>query len=604
MGVLGMVAMQGWAHPVQAQEVEELESYSVSASRVALPMGAVGSSVTLLTEDDLNRFMGPMGIDAVRHVPGVFLRNSGGMGAVPGITMRGLPVAPMVMIDGIEVNNPGNGDVFNFGNLPMSQIESIEVLRGAQSALYGANALTGVISITTRKGEDLGYMGRAGASYGSHQTMHGYVTMSDATERYNVFVNAAYYDAGGFSSQNPAWGAEWADDDLYRNQSLMGKSEIVLSDYADLILIGNYVKSKSEYDPGIPDPWTVAQRENVSTSEQGMLKSELRLRPMEGVESSLAVGYHQVENRAIDSFGDRRDESRLLKLDWINEVRLSDAWRVVAGLEWKKSEDRLGDYSMETSSVFVENIVAPVESLHLTVAGRYDDSSAYGSETTWRGSFSYELSDTGFRVKGSYGIAFDAPEIAQLFGTWGNPDLVPEEGRSYDVGFEHSLMDGCLTWGVTWFDVLMEDRIEFMRSTYSYANVDWASQGVESFVQWNCMDDMSVRVAYSHADAERKKVDDDRLFHSPENQLSLLVDKSFLSEALHVAVSALHVGDRETWSGPTDSYVTVDVAARYRIMEGLDVWGRVQNLFDETYEEVYGYCTGGLGFFGGVDIEF
>ncbi len=118
-------------------------------------------------------------------------------------------------------------------------------------------------------------------------------------------MNAAYYDAGGFSSQNPAWGAEWADDDLYRNQSLMGKSEIVLTDYADLILIGNYVKSKSEYDPGIPDPWTVAQRENVSTSEQGMLKSELRLRPMEGVESSLAVGYHQVENRAIDSFGDR-----------------------------------------------------------------------------------------------------------------------------------------------------------------------------------------------------------------------------------------------------------------------------------------------------------
>ena len=94
------------------------------------------------------------------------------------------------------------------------------------------------------------------------------------------------------------------------------------------------------------------------------------------------------------------------------------------------------------------------------------------------------------------------------------------------------------------------------------------------------------------------------MFHSPENQLSRLVDKSFLSEALHVAVSALHVGDRETWSGPTDSYVTVDVAARYRIMDGLEVWSRVENLFDEDYEEIYGYRTGGFGIFGGVDIEF
>ena len=131
-------------------DILDLPKVTVVASRVELSSGVVGSSVTTLDLEDLARYENELASDVIRHIEGVYLRNNGNAGSTAGITMRGLPIAPVVLIDGVEVNDPGSGSVFNFGNLPMASIAGIEVLRGAQSALYGSNALTGVISITSK----------------------------------------------------------------------------------------------------------------------------------------------------------------------------------------------------------------------------------------------------------------------------------------------------------------------------------------------------------------------------------------------------------------------------------------------------------------------
>ena len=172
----------GLSAQVSADDAEnkilDLEAYTVAANRMEIDLGKVGASVTVLSSEDLEKFEATLATEAIRYIPGIYIRNNGGLGNTSGITMRGLPVAPLVLIDGVEVNNPGSGGVFNFGNLPSVAIERVEVVRGAQSSLYGANALTGVISVDTKTPVEEGFEANFGASYGTHNTVSGYVSAS------------------------------------------------------------------------------------------------------------------------------------------------------------------------------------------------------------------------------------------------------------------------------------------------------------------------------------------------------------------------------------------------------------------------------------------
>ena len=595
---------QTLAESEDSANVVDLESYTVVASRVALPIGTVGSSITHLSSDDVSRFMNEMVMESIRYVPGIYVRNNGNVGSTAGISMRGLPIAPVVLIDGVEVNNPGNGNIFNFGYLPSAMVESIEVLRGAQSALYGANALTGVISITTKSGVTVDPAFQLGVSYGSQNAVQSYATVSQAKDRMNYYFTANYYETDGYSVQNKAWGPEWADDDLFRNSSFAGKVEFKLAEHAELMLFGNYQSSKAEYDPGVPSEWTYAIADNYLEKEQTILKSQLTLTPSEMLEINASLSYNLDNNHAVDAYGIRDDESEKLKLELLNDFRFSSVYQAVVGFEWEQASDNIGDYEMETLSGFIENIFNPVENLNVTFALRFDDNDTFGNDTTWRTSLSYLIEDLDLRLKGSCGVSYDAPEISELFGTWGNPDLTPEDGNSYDFGFEQEVKETGLTWGVSYFYVKMEDYIEYLRSTWAYANVDWESSGFESFVRWEVSPDFQIQLAHTYAKAKRKRVDDELIFHSPENQLSLLLDKGFLNNRLNTSLSVQYVGDRETWDGPTDSFITVDLATRFQYNDALEIWFRIDNLFDEKYQEIRGYDAPGIGFFGGLKYEF
>ena len=585
-------------------EVVELEAYSVVASRVALPIGTVGSSITRLTDNDISRFMNEMVLESVRYVPGIYLRNNGNGGSTPGITMRGLPIAPVVLIDGIEVNNPGDGNIYNFGYLPSSMVESVEVLRGAQSALYGANALTGVISITTKSGVSVDPAFQTGFSYGSQNARQAYMSASQSKEWVDYFFTVNYYETDGYSVQNKDWGPEWADNDLVRNSSIAGKVEFKLTDHADLMLFANYQSSKAEYDPGIPSEWTYAIADNYIEKEQTILRSQLTVTPVERIEINASLSYNHDDSMAIDSYGVRDNEAEKIKFELLNDIRFTDSYQAVAGFEWEQASDNIGNYEMETTSVFVENIFSPVENLNLTLALRFDDNDTFGEDTTWRTSASYLIEDLDLRLKGSYGVSYDAPEISELFGAWGNPDLAPEDGSSYDFGFEQELASGRVVWGVNYFFVKMEDYIEYLRSTFAYANVDWESTGFESFIRWEVSSDFQIQLAHTFANAERKRVDDTQIFHSPEHQFSVLLDKGFLNERLNASLSVQYVGERETWDGATDAFVTVDLATRFQYNDQLELWMRIDNLFDEEYEEIKGYDAPRIGVFGGINYEF
>ena len=605
LGAAALLMCTGLHAQIESNDssIVDLPKVTVVASRVEQSTGVVGASVTTLDLDDLLRYEHELASDVIRHVEGVYLRNNGNPGSTAGMSMRGLPLAPVVLIDGIEVNDPGSGFVYNFGNLPLASIDRIEVLRGAQSALYGANALTGVISITTRQGETTQPAAAVGASYGSRDSVRAFATLSQATESVDYFVTATYEDTDGYSVQNPEWGPEWADDDLFRNQTMMGKLKWKLSDRVDLVLFGSYQDSKSEYDPGLPSPWTQPVMDNFYESEQFLSKAQLSATLSQAWISNVAVHYNDFRSYAVDSFGVRDNKADLLKFEWLNDLRIADWLNSIVGLEWERAEDRIGSHSMDTAAVFVENVLTLSDALHATVALRLDDNDAYGREVSWRTSASYALPNDRTRLKASFGTSFDAPEISELFGTWGNPDLTPETGSNFDIGMEQVFSDQ-LRGGITFFRIGMDDHIEYLRSTNQYANVDWESTGLESYLEWDVNQQLMLRVGHTWADAERKGVDDTLLFHSPEHTLSLMVDFSMLDDRLQHAITIQYVDERETWDGPVDAFTVVDWSTRFQVNEQASVWLRVENLLDETYEEILYYRAPGLGVFGGFKLEF
>jgi vitamin B12 transporter len=591
---------------IHAQEdsgIVELESYSVTANRMEISLGKIGVSMTVLDVEDIERFETTLATEAIRYIPGIYVRNNGGLGTSSGISMRGLPVAPLVLIDGIEVNNPASGNVFNFGNLPTQAIGRIEVLRGAQSSLYGSNSLTGVISVTTKQSLELGESINLGASYGSRNTVSGYVVASGNLDWMDYSVVASAYDTDGFSAQPEEFGDEWADDDRHELNTIHGRFGFRLGDKFEANLVIHYHEAEAEYDPGTPSAWSTPIYDNYNSEEQLLVKTGILFQATEQWNLNASFTYNELDDFNQNAYGASDGEAELNKFDLLSHFNNGDRYQALFGIEVEEAADGIGNYSYKTTSLFTEQIFDIIDDLTATLGARYDDNDTYGDETTWRTSFVYNVSTTGLKLKGTYGTGFDAPEISQLFGAYGDPTLVPESGSSYDLGMEWISPDQALTLGVSYFDIDIEDKVEYLRSTNSYANVDWVSRGVEAYVQYNIADDTRLYVSYSYSDAERERVADSLIMHSPEGIFSFMIDQDFLEDKVQLRLSGQHVGERETWDGPTDAFFTMALSASYQINPDLKVWVRVDNLADEEYEEILNYNGAPQSFSIGFNYE-
>ena len=221
----------------------------------------------------------------------------------------------------------------------------------------------------------------------------------------------------------------------------------------------------------------------------------------------------------------------------------------------------------------------------------------------------------GTKFKGSYGTGFRAPSLCELYyvnpwgGPGGNPDLDPEESEGWDIGIEQSLLNNCMTLGITYFYNDFDDLIIWDNG---YNNVDEAkTRGIESFIKIMPFDDLSVCLNYTYTDTE----DDDgkRLLRRPLHKTGLNTCYRFLERGT-VNLDVFYVGERDDsyWDSMTfttkdvvvDDYILVNLAGSFDICKHLQVFARIENLFDEDYNESYGFGTAGLSAYGGVKITF
>jgi vitamin B12 transporter len=586
------------------EDIIDLNQMVIVANRSKVPLNEVGSTVEILNSYDLSKTEQTFLLDNLRYVPGFYLRNNGSPGGAFGITTRGLNAnSPTVLIDGIEVDNPASGQIVNFGSLFGGNVSRVEILKGPQSSLYGANALAGVISIQTEDGKN-NPGSQVGFGYGAHDTLEGNVSTRGAKGNLSWAYNLSYYEHA-FSVQNPSFGPEWADADAYENLQTSLKLGYDINESTSVHFLAYWFDTLAEFDPG--DPATLfGDPESINYTETTQFFSRVggNFKLSDAWDSSAGISLNNAQLASVTG-GRFPNDGKRYTYDWKNTIEASAHWKLVTGIEYEEEYNDSGDGDRTNASLFLENIINVSDTLDWTLGGRYDDNSVYGEETTWRSTFNYRLEDINARIRGSYGTSFQAPSFFQLFSSYGDPGLQPESGEGWDLGYEQSLADGKLYFSTTLFGNEVTDKIIFSFNSFTYANeAFYESQGVENALRFQVAENAIASLAYTYSDANY--LDGTEAERVPRNIISLGLDYS-PAKNLTLTTTAIAVSSQySTLTSPTkqDGYTVVNIAAQYTVNEHTQLWARIDNLLDEDYEEVQTFQTAGFSVYAGARFNF
>lgn len=635
--LLTTMILSGYAPgPALAQTAYELPEVVVTASRVATPAEQVGSSVTVITEEQLKNRQVRIVSDVLREVPGVAVSRTGPVGNFTQARIRGAEGnQTLVLIDGIEVNDPAGGSEFNFAHLLATEIERIEVLRGPQSALWGSDAIGGVINIVTKKGSGP-LRATAGAEGGSFDTRQVNAGFSGGGDRYHYALSGTYFDTDGISIASGG-----SEEDGYDNATLFLKGGVTPLDNLSLDFAGRYTDATTETDPqdfSFPPGPTFGQvidGDNETDAERIYGRAQAKWVLFEGLwEHIVSAAITDTDNELFEE-GTKtsRSEGQKLKYDYQTNVFLDTPvfanahHTLTLAIEREEEEFKQRgatpdapqnqDQEIDNTGYVAEYRVDLWDQLFLSGAGRYDDNDRFEDATTYRFTAAYLHPDTGTRVHSSYARGVKNPTFTELFGFFpdsfaGNPDLEPEESRGWDVGIEQPFRDGQFIIDVTYFRNELEDEIvpTFDPNTFlsSVRNSEGTSnwQGIELAAQATILPNLHLTGSYTYTEAEDGE--DMEEVRRPKHLASLSVNYRLLNDRANLNLVVDYNGEQKDLDFTTspasrvtlDDYVMVNLNGSYRINDNLQVFGRVENLLDEDYQEVFGFETFDRGFFVGL----
>ncbi|WP_435168881.1 TonB-dependent receptor plug domain-containing protein [Falsirhodobacter sp. 1013] len=600
-----------------AQEVTVLDPIIVSAGLTPAPADAYGRAYTILMREQIEARGITTLQDALRGVPGVSVSSSGAN--TTQVRIRGAEADhTLILVDGVEVSGGSPAGYFLSG-LSVQNIERVEVLRGPHSVFYGSSASAGVINIITDKGtEGLHHGGTMDVGNGHSASAH----VSQRTAQGGLALNLSQIDDHGFDYS----GDSGEKDGLRRNTiGFAGDWKAT-----ETLTFGSTLRwTKEEYDYDSFGPSTneadVIVDDNTPEGEtrefQGAVFGELSM-----LDGRLI---HRLDYQRsvfkLDTFDDvpKRAESDTLayRLSYgLDGLPVDQARHLVNVLVEHEDDDSniATDYERERDSVALEYRASLDNGLDLQAGVRRDDNKEYDDFTGWTLGLSWRIPGQPVRLHASAGRAQVDPSYEELFGSLysvGNPDLTPEQNRSYDLGVELSFLNGRGLIDVTYFHERMTDEITADYSSpdflarYSNADGESPREGVEVTGRLEATDTLDLSFGYTYLNA---KGPDGRIeVRRPKHELQLSSTLSFLDDRASATATLRRVAgnyDDQFYGAyaraELPDYTTLDLAAGYNLTNEVRLTGRVTNLFDESYSDVWGYATRGRQAYVGVQARW
>jgi len=601
----------------------EIESVVVTATRTPTPEAQVASSITIVTAADIAAMQAQTLPDALQDVPGLNVVQTGGPGEQTSVFMRGTDSNHVkVLVDGIDVGDPSSPNgAFDFGQFLTPDIQRIEVLRGPQSGLYGSDAIGGVINIITKSGSGPAQF-TADVEGGSFDTFNQSGGVSGSTGPFHYTANIEHFYSGATPVTPPDLLApgEARLDDSYDNVSGSTKLGYDVADNFDLGLVARYTNTQLLFTgdnfnvppfTGVPDS-THDQTDTLQYYTRGFGHLVL----FDGFfEQTLGAAYSSISSTDFSPDGPTTSyySGDRVKLDWQGNLKFSSDEMLVLGAEFNRDEIRLPvSAGTTTGSGYAELQSSFGANLFDTISIRYDDNQQFGSAVTWRVAPAYLIAATGTKLKASIGTGFKAPTLSQMFenfpsfGFFGNPDLRPETSLGYDFGFEQALLDDRVQFGATYFRNNIRNLIDDNATFTSYANVGRAeTDGVESYVSYRPVEGLTLRADYTFTEANDEILHQE-LLRRPKNKVSLDAkwqatrDLSFDASLLYVGPWLDATRDSVIPEETAPGYATANIAASYDLTDQFTLYGRVDNLFDEQYQDPVGFLHPSRGFYAGI----
>jgi len=628
-----------------AADPERVETVLVTASRTPVPVASTGSSVTVIEHAELEQRQATAISEILRNVPGFAVSRNGVMGSSTQIRVRGAEGNHvMVMIDGIEANDMAQGDEFAFAHLLAADVERIEIIRGPQSALWGSDALAGVINIITRRGAGP-VTARGSFEAGSFATRNGSASLSGGTDRYHFNVGGSVLDAGGSNISRVG-----DEDDGYENATVSFSGGFDATEWLSLLVTGRHVDASNEWDEvdffvtGLPMDSDVE-----SESVQDVAQVRLEVDPFAGRWTQhLIAAYAGTDNENYAADVDTgSNEGKRWTFTWQTDYRLQTAQIVPAdhtftfAVEYEDEDftqrgpasffgDPNQDRDAQTTSVVGEYRLLAANGPALSAGVRHDDNSEFRDDTTWRVTASHLFAATGTRLRGGYGTGSKNPTFTERFGFFatsfppfiGNPDLTPERSKGWEVGLDQDWSAGRLSLGVTYFNERLSNEIVsfvFDPATVSFTSVNLEGtshrEGVEVTGAFKFSDALQLRANYTFLDATQPEVGggQERELRRPRHTGGASLNYSFQGGRGNLNVNFAHTGDQLDVFFPPfplpqqtvtlDAFNLVAVAGSWAAHRNITLFARVENVLDDDYEEVYGFSGQGLAAFAGLRVS-
>jgi vitamin B12 transporter len=615
-----------------ADDIAALEDLVVSASRNALPANRIGSAVTVITREDLEARQLPYVADVLRDVPGLTVSRAGGLGGITQVRIRGAEGNhTLVLIDGVEANNPVSGSEFDFAHLSSADVERIEILRGAQSALYGSDAIGGVINILTRSadgGSELDV--RAGG--GSLGTSELAVRLSGGDERRFGSLSVSRFRTAGNSV---AVGG--LEEDGHNNLTAGARGTVIINDR--LRIQASWRGSESETDsddfdfvfPATPTQGLLIDSNDRAAFRESLGQLQVELESPEGAWlHRLQVGHSSSATTfSADGLFNSTSQGERLRVGYQTSASLADRQRLTLAVEHEAL-----DYSNQgASALALENQRQSTDQTSgiaeyqiglgrtdLSASLRHDSNQRFDNATTYRLTASIALKNT-VRFHASAGSGVTNPGFFELFGFFpssfvGNPDIKPEKANSFDAGVEAGLFDDRLTLDVTLFKANLQNEIatvfDFTDFTSKAVNLEGDSHrsGAEVALRADFSPWWQLNASYTYTDTEQPDgrselrrprhvaaFDNTLQFYGGRGRLHLGVDFNGAQEDLELVFAT--PSDRVRLG----SFTLVHAAGDWAVSDRWRLYGRVENLLNRDYQEQFAYAGRGRTFLAGFELR-
>ena len=591
---------------------------TVVATGSAIPLDRSGQSISIIESREIDAVQGEDVTRVLERAPGVTISRNGGLGGFTGVRVRGAGAEQLlVLVDGVRVADvaaPSGG--YDFGSLLAGEVGRIELLRGSNSVVFGSDALGGVLALTTRAPQGLDVSAEAGA----HDSWSGRAGWGLVRPDYTVKVNGGFARTDGISAF-----ADGSEPDGYRQWNLNGGGEVSVLPTLKLTASARYADARLDIDGFPPPTFAFGDTDERQLTRQASGRIGAR---WEGAALTLDGGYALADTRRELHDPAAGPDPYFTSKGRSERAELFGVWRIAPTWTLDFGADRQRD-RFETGPTFGSRGRATLASGHallgwrgaraaLAAGVRVDDHSRFGSEWTFGANGSVSLSDE-WRIRASYGEGFKAPTLFQLLSDFGNPQLAPERSRSYDIALERGSRGGPLHFAATAFRRDSRDLIDFVscfgmtagictgRPFGTYDNIARArAEGIELELGAQLDERFSASAAYSYVKAT-DRVSGNDLARRPRQALSLATDWRTPLAGINLGADlrlVSHSFDDARERVRLDGYTLATLRASVPLSDRIEIFGRIENVFDTSYQTVAGYGTYGRSAYAGARARF